>query len=304
MRVIIVGGTGLIGGALAESLTRDGHDVVILSRAPVRARLPRGARALQWDGRTAAGWAEAADGADAIVNLAGENLAAGRWTVERRRRIRDSRVNAGRAVVDAVDRAASPPAVVVQASAIGYYGDRGDEPLDESSTAGDGFLADVCKEWEASTAPVEARGVRRVVIRTGVVLAADQGALARMVLPFRLYIGGRIGSGRQWLSWIHLVDEVGAIRYLLADESAVGAFNLTAPTPVTNAEFARAVGRVLHRPAAVPVPALALRLALGEMSTTVLGGQRVLPRRLLQAGYRFRYPEIEAALRDLLGSRR
>jgi uncharacterized protein (TIGR01777 family) len=301
MRVIITGGTGLIGRALAADLAADGHEVILLSRTPGRVTgLPAGARAEGWDGRTAAGWGPLADGAQVVVNLAGENLGAARWTAERKRRIRDSRLNAGQAVVLAVQAAAKPPRVVVQSSAVGYYGPQGDQELAEEAPPGSDFLARLCVEWEASTAPVEALGVRRVVIRSGVVLHASDGALPRMLLPFKLFVGGPLGSGRQWLSWLHVADEVAAIRFLMEKEEAAGAFNLATPHPLTNAEFGRAVGRVLGRPAWLPAPAFALRLALGEMATVVLDGQRAVPRRLLDMGFAFRFPEAEAALRDLL----
>jgi uncharacterized protein (TIGR01777 family) len=301
MRIIITGGAGLIGRALAAGLAADGHEVILLSRTPGRVTgLPAGARAEGWDGRTAAGWGPLADGAQAIVNLAGENLAAGRWTAERKRRIRESRLNAGRAVVEAVRAASRAPRVVVQSSAVGYYGPQGDQELAEEAPPGSDFLARLCVEWEASTAPVEDLGARRVVIRSGVVLHASDGALPRMLLPFKLFVGGPLGSGRQWLSWLHIADEVAAIRFLIEKEEAAGAFNLAAPHPLTNAEFGRVVGRVLGRPAWLPAPAFALRLALGEMATVVLDGQRAVPRRLLALGFAFRFPEAEAALRDML----
>jgi len=302
MRILITGGTGLIGRALAADLVREGHEVIVLSRHPERASdMPSGVRVQGWDARTAEGWAHLADGADAIVNLAGENLAAGRWTAERKRRIRESRVNAGRAVAEAVEAASRKPRVVVQASAVGYYGPCGDEEITEEHPPGNDFLARVCVEWEASTAAVEEMGVRRPVIRTGVVLSATEGALPRMLPPFRFGLGGPLGSGRQWFPWIHLADEVGAIRFLIEHAEAGGPFNLSAPNPVTNAEFTRALGRVLGRPTFMRVPAFALRLLFGEMGTVLLEGQRAVPKRLLEAGYTFRFTEVEAALGDLLG---
>ncbi len=301
MRIAITGGTGLIGRALADDLAAGGHEVILLSRTPEQATgLPAGVRAVGWDGRTAAGWGLLVDGAQAIVNLAGENLGAGRWTAERKRRFRDSRLNAGQAVVEAVQAASRAPRVVVQSSAVGYYGPQADQELAEEAPSGSDFLARLCVEWEASTAPVEAMGVRRAVIRSGVVLHASEGALPRMLLPFKLFVGGPLGSGRQWISWLHIADEVAAIRFLIDTEEAAGAFNLTAPYPLTNAEVGRAVGRVMRRPAWLPAPAFALRLILGEMATVVLDGQRVVPRRLLALGFAFRFPEAEAALRDLL----
>jgi hypothetical protein len=301
MRMIITGGTGLIGLALTQSLTGDGHEVIVLSRAPERAKaLPKGARAEGWDGRTASGWGALVDGADAIVNLAGENIAGGRWTVERKQRIRDSRLSAGQAVVDAVGGAAQKPRVVVQASGLGYYGPRGDEVVTEATGPGNDFLAQLAVAWEGCTAPVEALGVRRVIIRTAPVLSLDGGVLPRIIGPFQRFVGGPLGSGRQWFPWIHIADEVAAIRFLMGHEKAAGPFNLTAPTPVTNADFARVVGRVLKRPAILPAPGLALRLLFGEMATVLLDGQRAIPKGLLDVGFSFRFPEVESALRDLL----
>lgn len=302
MKVIITGGTGLIGRALTAELLRDGYEVIVLSRRPeaYAGKVPAGARLEKWDGRTAAGWGHLVEDADAIVNLAGENIAAGRWTAARKQRIRESRINAGRAVTEAISAAGRKPRVLVQASAVGYYGPRKDEEVDEDAPPGDDFLGRVAVEWEASTAAVEEQGVRRVVIRTGIVLTPEGGALARMVLPFRLGLGGPFGSGRQWFPWIHIADEVGAIRFLMENEATRGPYNLTAPNPVRQAEFARALGRALRRPAFLPVPAFALRLLFGEMADALLTGQRAIPRRLLEAGYTFRFPELTAALRDLV----
>lgn len=301
MRVVITGGTGLIGRALATNLGADGHDVVVLSRAPERAgTLPAGVRAERWDGRTGADWASVADGADAIVNLAGENLAERRWTAEHKRRILESRLNAGRAVVEAVEMVARKPRAVVQASAVGYYGPHGDEEVTEETGPGQDFLAGVCVEWEASTQPVEGRGVRRAIARSAVVLASEGGSLTRMLRPFRLFVGGPLGSGRQWFPWIHIEDEVAALRFLIENEGASGAFNLSAPNPVTNAEFSRALGRALGRPALMRTPAFVLRLVFGEVATVLVEGQRAVPRRLLDSGFAFRFPEAAGALRSLL----
>lgn len=301
MRIIITGGSGLIGRALTADLTAEGYEVVVLSRSPEKMKnLPTGATAHTWDGQSAAGWGHLADGAAAIVNLAGENLAAGRWTTERKRIIRDSRLNAGRAVVEAVEAATHKPEVVIQASAVGYYGPQNEQGITEENPAGQDFVAQVCAEWENSTAPVEAMGVRRVIIRTGLVLSTEGGALPRMLLPFKLFAGGPLGSGRQWLSWIHLADTVAAIRYLIEQPEASGPFNLTAPAPLTNATFGQTLGRVMHRPAIMPAPSFAIRLLFGEMATVVLDGQQALPYRLQQLGFTFQFPKAEAALQDLL----
>ncbi|HEY8742174.1 MAG TPA: TIGR01777 family oxidoreductase [Chloroflexota bacterium] len=301
MRVIITGGTGLIGRALAADLTARGREVIVLSRSPERAtNLPADVRAERWDGRTAAGWGALADGAEAIVNLAGENLAAGRWSSERRRAIRESRLHAGEAVLEAIGAATQKPRVLVQASAAGFYGPHGNEPVTEATAAGSDFLAQLCVAWEASTAAVEAQGVRRAIARTGIVLSTAGGALPRLLLPYRFFAGGRLGNGRQWYPWIHLLDEVAAIRFLIDTAAASGTFNLTAPQPLTNGALAHVIGNVLGRPALLPAPAIALRLLMGDMATVVLDGQRALPSRLLELGYQFQFPSAEAALRDLL----
>ena len=300
MRVLIIGGSGLIGRALAANLAPD-SEVVILSRRPERITgLPAGVRAERWDGRSIKGWRSLADGANAIVNLAGENISSGRWTKERKRAIMQSRLNAGQAVVQAVEAVALKPRVVIQSSGIGYYGPCGDEDITEESPSGRDFLAQIAVDWEDSTTPVEAMGVRRAVIRTGVVLSNEGGALPRMLLPFRFFVGGRLGSGKQWFPWIHIADEVGAIHFLIENEAASGPFNLSAPAPLTNAEFSRLLGQQLRRPAFVPTPAFALRLLFGEMATALLDGQRAVPRRLLQLGFAFQFPDAGPALTNLL----
>ena len=307
MRVIITGGTGLIGRALCADLAADGHEVIVLSRAPGRSQgLPAGVRTEGCDGRTANGWAGLADGADAIVNLAGANISGDglfpkRWTDERKRLIRDSRVDAGRAVVDAVRQASHKPRVVIQASGITVYGPRGDDPIAEDGSVGQDFLASfAAQEWEPSTAPVEAMGVRRAVIRSSPVLSSAGGALRPMLLQFRLFVGGPIGNGKQWMSWIHIKDEARAIRFLIENPLASGPFNLTAPQPVTNAQFARTLGRVMGRPSWLPLPGFAMRAAFGEVADLLLTGQRGVPRRLVDLGFQFHFPELEGALRDVL----
>lgn len=299
-RIVITGGTGLIGGRLARELAAAGHDVVILTRDPDRAEPPPGARAAGWDAETTEGWGALADGALGIVHLAGESID-GRWTAAKKRRIRDSRVRSSLAVLAAIEAARTRPAWLLQASGAGYYGARGDEPVSEETGPGDDFLAQVSVEWEAATAPVEALGVRRAILRSGLVLAAEDGLLGRMLTPFKLGLGGPLGSGEQYMPWIHLADEVAAIRFLARTETARGPFNLVAPGAVTNAEFTRTLARVLRRPAVFRVPRFALRLALGEMAELALTGQRAVPRALEALGFRFRFPVLEGALRDLLG---
>lgn len=300
MRVIIAGGTGLIGRALTHSLINDDHEVIVLTRNPEKANLPAGAVAQQWDGRSAKGWSHWVDGADAIVNLAGVGLADRRWTANRKALIRNSRLDAGRAVVQAVQKVKQKPEVVIQSSAVGYYGPRDDSVITEDAVPGVDFLAKACVDWEASTASVEDMGVRRVLICSGVVLSMDGGALPRMMLPFKFFIGGPIGSGKQWLSWIHMADEVAAIRFLIEHKAAAGRFNLSAPNPIINADFGRAIGKAMGRPAILPTPGFALKLAFGELSTTLLTGQRVVPQRLQDLGFAFQFSEAEDALRDLL----
>ena len=308
MRVLITGGTGLIGRALSENLNADGHEVIVLTRSPGRALgLPDGVRAEGWDARTAQGWGHLADGADAIVNLAGSSIAGqgffpSRWTDEQRRLIRESRLNASRAVVEAVAQAEQKPRVLIQASGVGYYGYRADEILtEEAEPGGDWAARFTAKEWEPSTAPVEEMGVRRVVIRTGVVLSTEDGALPRLLLPFRLFVGGPMGSGKQWVSWIHLEDTARALRFLIENEQARGAINISAPNPVPNGELAKGIGQAMGRPSWFPIPGFALRLAFGEVAEVVLKGQRAVPERLLDLGFAFQFPAAEAAMKDLLG---
>jgi uncharacterized protein (TIGR01777 family) len=297
MRVFLTGATGLIGRALAGSLLRDGHEVVALSRSASPAGLPVGSRLVQGDPAVAGPWQDELSRCDACVNLAGEPVAAGRWTGERKRRIRDSRVLATRNVAQVV--AGGGPSVLVNGSAIGFYGPGGDEPVDESSPPGHDFLSDVAVEWEEAARPAQQRA-RLVLVRTGIVLARDGGALPKLVLPFRMFAGGPIGDGGFWQSWIHLADQVGILRLALEDPRASGPVNATAPEPVRNRDLAGAIGRVLRRPGRLVTPAFAIRAALGEMAEVVLGSQRVVPARALSLGYRFRWPALEPALRDLL----
>ena len=308
MRVVITGGSGLIGRALARHLGSAGYDAVILTRSVGRVgSLPPGVRAQEWDGLSSKGWAGLLDEETFIVHLAGESIGDGRWTEDRKRRIRESRVLSGKAVVEAIRGASRKPRALLQGSAVGYYGPRGDEEILEGQPPGEGFLADVCVHWEESTAEVEALGVRRVLLRTGVVLAREGGALPRMAMPFKLMAGAPLGSGRQWLPWIHMADEVGAIRFLIEKDDpggAQGPFNLVAPKPVTNRELGDVLARVLRRPSPLQalglgVPEPVFRVMLGEMADAVLDSQRVLPSRLLQLGFQFRFPDVESALRDI-----
>jgi uncharacterized protein (TIGR01777 family) len=297
MRALVTGGTGFIGRALCARLPAP----AVLARDPERARAAvPGAAPFAWEaGRDVP--AEALAGADAVFHLAGEPIAAGRLGPAQRRRVLESRVAGTRAVVAAIARAEPRPRVLVSASAVGFYGSRGDEPLPESAPAGEGFVADVCRAWEAEARAAAALGVRVVSLRTGIVLGPGGGALARMVTPFKLGVGGRLGSGRQWMPWVHLDDVVGLALHAAATAALSGPLNVAAPTPATNAELTRALGRALHRPAILPVPAAALRLAFGELAGVLLASQRVVPEVALRTGYRFRFEDLDAALRDALG---
>ena len=292
MRIVVAGGTGFLGRALVERLRSDGHQVAVLTR---RARR-EGEIAWAPPAETGA-WPLAVQGADAVINLAGEPIADRRWTPQRKQAILDSRVAATRALASAIAEAPRPPACFLSSSAIGIYGARGSEPVTEDAPPGDDFLATVCRAWEEEA--VRASPVTRVVLlRTGLVLDRTGGALPQLALPFRFFAGGPLGSGRQYMSWIHVDDWVGIVRWALQPGNAVaGPLNLTAPAPVTNAEMARALGRVLHRPALLPAPAFALRVALGEMADAmILGGQRVLPAKAEAAGYEFQYRHLAGAL--------
>jgi uncharacterized protein (TIGR01777 family) len=299
MHVFLTGATGLVGRALCAELLSRGDRVTALSRAP-SPRLPPGAVALRGDPARPGPWQEALAGCDACVSLAGEPLDGGRWNEDRKRRIRESRVASAGNVAAAV--AGGGPRVLVQGSAIGFYGARGDEELTEASPPGQGFLAEACLAWESAAAPA-ARRARLVLLRTSLVLSTSGGALPKMALPFRLFAGGPIGDGAFWQSWIHVADEAGLVLWALGEERAKGPLNASAPVPVRNRDLAAAMGRALRRPSFLPAPALAVRLAVGEMAEVVTSSQRVLPARALELGYRFRFPTLEAALADLLGQR-
>jgi uncharacterized protein (TIGR01777 family) len=300
MRVAITGATGLVGSALARALRERGDEVVVVSRS----RTP-GADGIVWDPERGFDPPEVLSGIEAVVNLAGESVA-GRWTEAKKVRIRDSRLHATRAVVEGIAAASPRPEVLINASALGIYGDRGDEPLDEDSEPGDPqreFLVDVCLGWEAAARAVEDLedpSVRLCLARFGVILDDEGGALAKMLGPFRLGVGGKIGSGRQWMSWIHIHDVVEALLFMLDHDEARGPYVVAAPNPVRNAEFTGTLGKILHRPTVLPLPKLGVRLAFGEMGESLLlEGQRATPKRLLEAGFEFGFPELEEALHEL-----
>ena len=302
MRVLISGGTGLIGKTLTDSLLADGHTVWVLTRRdPAAVPAKDGLSALNWDGRTTEGWGQAVSQMDAVVNLAGESLSHWPWTAARKRRFWDSRVDAGRALAEAIRNASPHPKIFIQSSGINYYGLHG-EPADESTPPGEDFLARLSVAWEDASRELDDLGVRRCILRTAVVLAKGGGLLSLMALPVRLFAGGRLGSGRQAVPWIHVSDVVGSIRFMLGNESLRGPFNLIAPEPSSNADFYRCLARVLRRPYWFPTPAFLLRLALGGMSVLVVDGRYTRPARLLAAGYEFRFAKLEPALRDLLAA--
>jgi len=295
MKVVITGGTGFLGAALVKALRGDGHDVIVLTRRSARAP-----GEVQWTLTNGLDlWARSFEGVGTVINLAGEPIAEGRWTRARKRAILSSRLEATSGVVAALRAAGAPGATLLSGSAIGYYGTPGNAPLDESSPPGNDFLATVCREWEAEAREAEARVV---LLRTGLVLARDGGALRQLALPFHFFAGGPLGSGRQVMSWIHRDDWIAMVRWALANPGVSGPLNLTAPAPVTNRELATALGRALHRPSFLPAPAFALRLALGEMADAmILNGQRVLPRVAMNGGFAFKYASVDDALAEIYG---
>ncbi|MGH9523450.1 MAG: TIGR01777 family oxidoreductase [Terriglobales bacterium] len=291
MRILVTGASGLIGSALLGSLRRGGHDASALVRRPAS-----GGGEVKWNPNAVD--PAPFEGADAVVHLAGANIAAGRWTPERKKVIADSRVDSTRNVAQSIAATTRKPKVLVSASAIGFYGDRGDELLHESSPGGSGFLAEVAREWEAAAQPAERAGIRVVLPRIGVVLSGRGGALPKIALPFRMFMGGRVGSGGQWMSWIELDDMVRLIVFAIENDSVRGPVNAVAPQAVTNSEFTRTLAHVLHRPAIFPAPAFAVRLAMGtEMANELLlSSSRVEPKVALNAGFRFEYPQLHSAL--------
>jgi uncharacterized protein (TIGR01777 family) len=297
MKILVTGSAGLVGSALVPFLTSKGHEVLRLVRSEPRAE----AAEIKWDPAKGIETPARLEGLDAVVHLAGENISEGRWTDEKKVRIRESRVKGTRTLAEALARLSQPPKTLVSASAIGFYGDRGDEVLNEQSASGDNFLAEVCREWELATRPAAEKSIRVVALRFGVILSPDGGALQKMLTPFKLGIGGRVGDGRQYMSWITLDDVIGVIYYALTNEALHGPVNVVAPQAVTNLEFTKAMGQVLSRPTLFPAPAFALRLAFGEMADALLlSSARVEPLRLKESGYEFQYPELEGALRHLL----
>jgi uncharacterized protein (TIGR01777 family) len=296
MNILMTGGTGLIGKAITQSLLADGHSVWTLTRMKTKTHsVIKGQTLVHWDGQTHAGWGELMSRMDAVLNLAGEPLAKWPWTKKQKQRFWDSRILSGQAVTEAIHAASPRPKVLIQASGINHYGLHGG-PADEFTPPGDDFLSCLTVAWEDATKGVEQMGVRRCVARMAVVLASSGGLFPLMALPVRLFLGGPLGSGKQTVPWIHLEDVVGAIRFLLENEQASGPYNLVTPESVTSADFNRALAKAIRRPYWFPTPAILLKFILGEMSVLVLEGRTVIPRRLLESGYRFQYGEIKAAL--------
>ena len=296
MKFVVTGASGLVGHRLVPSLESKGHEVLRLVR-----NAPADPKEVRWDPSKGTIDAGALEGVDAAVHLAGENLAEGRWTDEKKRRIRESRVKGKRLISETLAGLARKPEVLVSASAVGFYGSRGAEVLTEESSSGGDFLADVCREWEQATEAAEAAGVRVVHVRFGVILSGEGGALKKMLFPFRMGVGGKIGSGEQYVSWVTIDDAVGAIEHALENKTLSGPVNVVAPRPVTNREFTKAIGGALSRPTIFPVPEFALRLLFGEMAdATLLSSQRAEPARLKESGYVFKHPEIGEALRHVL----
>jgi len=302
MHILVSGSSGLIGSAFLRFLREQGNSATLLRRPETKLHDEQKFGYMGWDPDNGHLDAEGIHRMDAVVHLAGENIAGGRWTAARKARIRDSRVKSTRLLAETIASRPQPPKVLVSASGIGFYGDRGDELLDEESPAGKGYLAEVCQAWEAATEPARKAGIRVVHVRIGVVLDAHGGALGKMLLPFKMGLGGVIGSGRQYWSWVHVADVVGAIWHAIATENLTGPVNAVAPNPATNREFTKTLGRVLGRPTIFPMPAFAASLALGEMAEALLlASHRVASNRLTATGYQFRYPDLEGALKNLLG---
>ena len=301
MNIVVAGGTGFLGRRLCESFLKDGHRVIVLTRKQHEASQLFGGSvtAVEWNGRDPGDWESHLEGADAVVNLGGMPIADARWTAHRKRLITASRIMSTQALVQACSRLAVKPTVFISASGISYYGARGDESVDEVSTFGTGFLADLCMQWESAAHGAMSHGMRVVCLRIGMVLGRDGGALPRMTLGFRLYMGGPVMPGTQWISWIHRDDVVGLIQWALTKDTVTGPINAVAPNPVRMTEFCRTLGAVLHRPSWLPVPELMLKLALGELSSLMTTGQRVVPSAAKHGGYRFRYPDLERALRAI-----
>jgi uncharacterized protein (TIGR01777 family) len=300
MNIVVAGGTGFVGGALVQHLVREGHRVVLLTRRPATAEATKSIQLCAWDGKNQGAWSRALHDADAVINLAGESIAT-RWSEIQKAKIIQSRLDATQAIVTAIRAAGKRPKVLMNASAIGYYGHVPDGKVTENHPKGTGFLADTCEAWEQAAGEAKSLGVRVVLLRIGVVLEKGGGALAKMLPPFQFFMGGPLGKGSQWFSWIHRDDLIGAILFALRHENLSGPVNATAPNPATMKDFCHTLGRVMHRPSFAPVPELVLKLLLGEMAQEMLlSGQRVVPSKLQEGGYAFQHPLLEEALHAIL----
>lgn len=311
MRILISGGTGFIGKALVNNLTQGDHQISILSRNPEKhqAMYNHSIRFIKWDGNSTNNWGEIIEKTDAVINLAGENIAGNsfisiffkRFTPDRKRTLLESRINATNALVQAINNASHKPSVFIQASAVGYYGDREDEFLYETASPGNDFAAQLCKQWEEGLLKLKTSHIRQVILRTaGVVMGKTGGAFPFLLLPYRLFMGGPLGDGKQWMSWIHIDDEIKAIRFLLETDHAQGVFNVCSPNPVTNIEFGKTIAKIIHRPFWLPIPKFAFNFILGEKAKILLASQRQIPDKLMQLNFEFSYPVLSKALHYLL----
>jgi uncharacterized protein (TIGR01777 family) len=297
MNILVTGGTGFIGSALSSELNKSGHTVTVTTR-----RKTGSGKMLTWNPPDII-LSEKISSFDAIVNLVGDSIYSSRWTREKKNLIRSSRIGTTQALVRSIIKSAQPPQLLISASAVGYYGPRGDEDISEDTSPGSDFLAGICKDWEAEAMIAGEIGVRVVIVRFGLVLGPGGGALQKMLPAFKAFAGGHLGSGRQWMSWVHVEDVADIIKYCIENKSVQGPYNVCAPHPVTNREFSSALGKVLGRPSLLPVPGFALKAALGEFGDVLLTGQKVKPERILKAGYRFKYTEIDSALRSILNKK-
>jgi uncharacterized protein (TIGR01777 family) len=303
MKIILAGCTGFIGQALIQALLSNGHSLWLLTRSPEKASREWGdqVKFLKWDAGSSGDWMREFDGADAVINLTGESIAGKKWTAEQKKKIVASRVDSTKVIAEAILKSKNKPAVFINASAVGYYGNVNSGDVTEDTIPTEkSFLADTCTQWENEAKRADVEGVRVIRLRIGIVLEKNGGALAKMIPPFKFFIGGPLGSGKQWMPWIHRDDIIGLIQFVLAHEEVSGAVNATAPHPVTMKEFCQKLGAALHRPCWAPVPAVALKILLGEMAEMLLGGQKAVPKKLLQAGYAFKYPHLEDALREII----
>jgi len=302
MKIILAGGTGFIGKALALHLVQEGNSVVLLTRNPdaILPELKEKVSVVKWDGETLSDWVKELDGADAVINLSGESVAGGRWSATRKEILLTSRINPTRAIVTAFGKITKKPEVLINASAVGFYGDMQEQEVHEYFPPGEGFLSELCEKWEKEASGASVYGVRHVVCRIGVVLERGGGALAKMITPFKLFIGGPLGSGRQWFAWIHRDDVIGAMTFALKNKNLSGAINLTSQDFKRLNEFCKILGKIMFRPWWWPVPSLIVKLMFGEMSVMLLTGQKVMPKRLLGCGYEFKYTTLESALEAIL----